>query len=183
MTSFSPEAITSSESEIFRFEKTYFRRDLLGGYPKLIPEYRNQEQPIKRPPSKSFSDSISEKSDAPDKNPGCPDSDQFGCQGRMENLGGPDITGLSRKWTQPEWYQMVNQQMVRFKKVFSWFLNWGVSRGRLIWQFRKTKKMRFKTWHTVISGKPPVKITSLRKTRQIILTEAMSFWRSLPMIS
>ena len=117
MTSFSPEAITSSESEIFRFEKTYFRRDLLVGYPKLIPEYRNQEQPIKRPPSKSFSDSISEKSDAPDKNPGCPDSDQFGCQGRMENMGGPDITGLSRKWTQPEWYQMVNQQMVRFKKV------------------------------------------------------------------
>ena len=144
MTSFSPEAITSSESEIFRFEKTYFRRDLLLGYPKLIPEYRNQEQPIKRPPSKSFSDSISEKSDAPDKNPGCPDSDQFGCQGRMENMGGPDITGLSRKWTQPDWYQMVNQQVQTGPSIR--FQNKELSMGRLRKQFRKkTKKMRFKT--------------------------------------
>ena len=37
---------------------------------------------IKRPPLKK---SISEKSDVPDKNPGCPDKDQPGCQGRMEN--------------------------------------------------------------------------------------------------
>ena len=78
MTSFSPEAITSSEEEIFRFEKNLFSEGPIRRISEVnsgVPESGTRFHTlvtllIKRPPLKK---SISEKSDVPDKNPGCPD--------------------------------------------------------------------------------------------------------------
>ena len=74
--------------------------------------------------------------------------------------GWSNITGLSRKWNKPEYKQMHNQCGLVFQNG-SCILKSGYL---LVWHFCENSKIiRVKTWHTVISGKPTIKLTRRRK--------------------